>query len=84
KNEEKKKKSNSKESLFDFSEYLNKEVSVSLYGGRNIKGIIKSYDQLSNLIMDDVEEHINDLYTRKLGLVFIKGSSVIYYINVSI
>ena len=38
------------------SEYLNSNVYVRLKGGLEIKGVLKSFDQHLNLILDNAEE----------------------------
>ena len=70
-----------KTNIYDLAPYINKKVSIIFAGGRKIKGILKSYDTLENMILDDVEEIFpNDIFpndkTRELGLAFIKGSSL--------
>lgn len=55
-------------------------------GGREITGILKGYDQLLNLVMDEVEEIIREpegastsspSKTRSLGLAVIRGTSLV-------
>ena len=45
-----------KETIFDFEPYLNKQITIYFNGGRQIMGIVKSYDILSNLVLDNVKE----------------------------
>ena len=75
-NKDNKRKGYKKESLFDFSSYLNQTVTVDFNGGRQITGIIKSYDAISNLVLDNVIETVNKEYKRHLGIVFIKGTNI--------
>ena len=65
-----------KTNIYDLAPYINKKVSIIFAGGRKIKGILKSYDTLENMILDDVEEIFPNDKTRELGLAFIKGSSL--------
>ena len=65
-----------KTNIYDLAPYINKKVSIIFAGGRKIKGILKSYDTLENMILDDVEEIFPNETTRELGLAFIKGSSL--------
>lgn len=65
-----------KETIFDFEPYLNKQITIYFNGGRQIMGIVKSYDILSNLVLDNVKEIVNKDYTRELGLIFVKGTNV--------
>ena len=65
-----------KTNIYDLSNYLDKKVSIIFAGGRKIKGILKSYDTLENMILDEVEEIFPNDKIRELGLAFIKGSSL--------
>ena len=65
-----------KSNIYDLAFYINKKVSIIFAGGRKIKGILKSYDTLENMILDNVEEALPNDKTRELGLAFIKGSSL--------
>ena len=65
-----------KTNIYDLAPFLNKKISVIFAGGRKIKGILKSYDTLENMILDDVEEIFPNDNIRELGLAFIKGSSL--------
>ena len=65
-----------KTNIYDLSPYLNKKITIIFSGGRKIKGILKSYDTLENMILDDVEEIFPNDNIRELGLTFVKGSSL--------
>ncbi|MDM7274671.1 MAG: small nuclear ribonucleoprotein (Sm) [Thermoprotei archaeon] len=56
--------------------YLGGYVLVKLKGGKGIKGVLRSYDQHLNLIVDNAEE-IEGESTRALGLVLIRGDNVV-------
>ena len=58
------------------SEYVGSSVLVKLKGGRGIKGVLKSYDQHLNLIVEGAEELDGD-GSRSLGLVLIRGDNVV-------
>lgn len=79
-NEHKKPKSkyhgNKNSTIFNFMPYLNKEVTVSLVGGRTVTGVVKSFDIYTNLVLDNVIEYINEKFKRELGIVIIKGTMV--------
>lgn len=83
----KKDKGHNKETIMDLSNYLNKEVNVEFNGGRRVKGTLKSFDNINNLILDNVIEYFSqaeaDLSvspksekSRQLGLVFARGPEV--------
>ncbi|EAL62681.1 LSM domain-containing protein [Dictyostelium discoideum AX4] len=73
-----------KESILDLQKFLGKEICVKFTGGREVQGILKGYDQLVNITLDQTQEFIRDaedpLITtdekRFLGLVVCRGSSV--------
>lgn len=73
-----------KEAILDLGKYLNQEVEVKFTGGREIRGILKGFDALVNLVIDECVEtlreptdpHRTTEETRKLGLVVCRGSQV--------
>ena len=80
-----------KETIMDFKNYFNKKVVVGFSGGREIIGVLKGYDQVSNLVMDDVWEIFKDkddsskeISRRELGLAIIRGPNVIIYLFIDI
>jgi len=73
-----------KENILDLNKYLEKPINVKFSGGREVTGILKGYDTLVNLVLDDCEEMIRDSDDpykltndkRNLGLVVCRGSAV--------
>ena len=57
-------------------ESLGSTVLVKLRGNREIRGILRSFDQHLNLVLDDAEEVKSDK-TRKLGVIIVRGDNVI-------
>lgn len=47
-----------KESIVDLSKYLDKSVRVKFQGGREAQGILKGYDPLLNLVLDNTTEFL--------------------------
>ncbi|XP_026469175.1 U6 snRNA-associated Sm-like protein LSm7 [Ctenocephalides felis] len=74
-----------KESILDLSKYLEKSIRVKFGGGREAAGILKGYDPLLNLVLDNTTEFLRDPDepyklvedTRTLGLVVCRGTSVV-------
>ncbi|CAH7666848.1 U6 snRNA-associated Sm-like protein LSm7 [Phakopsora pachyrhizi] len=75
-----------REAILDLSKYVDKRVRVKFMGGREISGILKGYDQLLNLVMDEVVETLRDpenansldpAKTRSLGLAVIRGTTLV-------
>jgi len=73
-----------KESILDLSKYLEKVITVKFTGGREVTGILKGFDALVNLVLDDCSELLRDPddpykmtnESRKFGLVVCRGNSV--------
>jgi U6 snRNA-associated Sm-like protein LSm7 len=73
-----------RKNLVNLNEYLEQQVMVKFVGGRTVQGVLKGYDQLMNLVLDDAKENVrdpNDPYkstdtTRALGLIVGRGTAV--------
>lgn len=69
----------------DLSRFLEKNIRVKFAGGREAAGILKGYDPLHNLVLDNTVEFLRDPdepyklaeETRTLGLVVCRGTSVV-------
>ncbi|KAG2499155.1 hypothetical protein HYH03_002737 [Edaphochlamys debaryana] len=76
--------SKAKESAVDLAKFVDKGVRVKLAGGREVQGILKGYDQLLNLVLDEAVEYLRDPEdplsvtdeTRTLGLLVCRGTAV--------
>ncbi|KAF8658434.1 hypothetical protein AX16_001985 [Volvariella volvacea WC 439] len=64
-----------RESILDLSKYVNERIRVKFTGGREVTGLLKGYDQLLNLVLDDVQEVLSlpTPHIRTLGLVVLRG-----------
>ncbi len=58
------------------SRSLGSTVLVRLKGGRELRGILFSYDQHLNLVLEEAEE-IRESKTRQLGTVILRGDNVV-------
>ena len=64
---------------------MEKTIRVKFAGGREAAGILKGYDPLLNLVLDNTTEYLRDADepfkaaedTRNLGLVVCRGTSVV-------
>ncbi|KAL7926722.1 hypothetical protein ACQKWADRAFT_281214 [Trichoderma austrokoningii] len=60
---------------------MDKAILVKFNGGREVRGTLKGYDALMNLVLDEVEESLRDDQgnetTRSLGLVVIRGTLLV-------
>ncbi|CUS22338.1 LAQU0S05e03136g1_1 [Lachancea quebecensis] len=75
-----------REAIVNLSKYADSKIRVKLAGGRLVVGILKGYDQLMNLVLDETVEHLRDPEddtvilegkTRQLGLVVIRGTMLL-------
>ncbi|EST05867.2 Ribonucleoprotein LSM domain protein [Kalmanozyma brasiliensis GHG001] len=71
-----------KEAILDLTKYIDRQIRVKFAGGREVFGTLKGFDQLMNLVMDEVTESLRDEEgnttdkTRKLGLVVLRGTAL--------
>ncbi|KAL7473716.1 hypothetical protein ACHAXS_014207 [Conticribra weissflogii] len=76
--------SSKKESILELAKLVDSNVRVKCLGGRELRGALRGYDELVNLVLDDCEEFLRDPedseritnQTRRLGLVVIRGTQV--------
>jgi U6 snRNA-associated Sm-like protein LSm7 len=70
----------------DYSMYIDKKVIIHFSGGKEIFGLLKGFNQVSDLVMDEAVEIIknkegNEIRRRKLGIVIVRGPNVIYFFH---
>ena len=64
---------------------MEKQIRVKFAGGREAAGILKGYDALLNLVLDNTVEYLRDTEepyklaedTRSLGLVVCRGTALV-------
>ena len=69
---------------FDMEKYADQRVRVKFQGGREVDGLLKGWDKLDNLVLEDCIEYLRDPEdnytltdkTRRLGLVVCRGTQV--------
>jgi U6 snRNA-associated Sm-like protein LSm7 len=47
-----------KESILELTKMIDAKVHVKCLGGREVVGVLKGYDELVNLVLDDADEYI--------------------------
>ena len=57
---------------------LNNNVVVGLKGGRDMRGIMVSYDVHMNIVLEKAEELVGGEVKRGIGTVLLRGDSVVY------
>merc|ERR1712151_709626 len=70
-----------KESVLELAKFVDTKIRVKCLGGRELTGILKGFDELVNIVLDECEEYIKDDngnsgQTRKLGLAVVRGPQV--------
>ncbi|KAG8761319.1 Sm-like protein lsm7, partial [Ceratobasidium sp. 423] len=67
-----------REAILDLSKYQDERIRVKFTGGRQVTGVLKGYDQLLNLVLDDVQEERQEPtpHTRTLGLAVLRGPTI--------
>ena len=55
----------------------NKRVLVETKNGRQYRGKLKAFDVHVNTVLEDAEERVGGEVTRKLGLIFLRGDTVL-------
>jgi small nuclear ribonucleoprotein len=55
----------------------NKRVIVELKNGRQYIGNLKAFDIHINVVLEEAEERIDGEIKRKIGVVFIRGDTII-------
>lgn len=80
-----KKEYKSKETIMDYSNYIDKKIVINFTGGREIIGVLQGFDQVSNIVLDKAEEIMKDKLTskeirrRNLGIVIVRGPNVLLF-----
>jgi small nuclear ribonucleoprotein (snRNP)-like protein len=57
-----------REAVLDFAKYTDQRVRVRFQGGREVDGILKGYDKLDNLVLDDTVEYLRGNYRPRVPL----------------
>ncbi len=55
----------------------NKRMLVELKNGKQYIGKLKAFDIHVNIVLEDAEERVDGETKRKLGVVFIRGDTII-------
>merc|ERR1711939_1252919 len=63
--------------ILDLAKYVDKKIRVQFAGGRQVTGLLKGYDQLLNLVMDDIEEEFETGEKRTIGLAVLRGTQLV-------
>ncbi|KAK1937651.1 putative small nuclear ribonucleoprotein G [Babesia divergens] len=62
----------------DLRRYMEKRLDVQLNGSRHVVGVLRGYDTFMNIVLDNALEINGDDQT-KLGMIVIRGNSIVYW-----
>ena len=57
--------------------YVGKTISLKLNGNRRVEGVLRGYDQLMNVVLEEAFEVIDENEKHEMGKVVIRGNSII-------
>ncbi|TPX45424.1 hypothetical protein SeMB42_g02429 [Synchytrium endobioticum] len=61
----------------ELRKYMEKKLVISLNGNRKVTGVLRGYDPFLNLVVDDAIEEKKDNRIEELGMIVIRGNSVV-------
>lgn len=50
-----------KDAVLDFAKYCDQRVRVRFQGGREVDGVLKGFDKLDNLVLEDCIEYLRGI-----------------------
>jgi U6 snRNA-associated Sm-like protein LSm7 len=63
-----------KENIIDLNRFLDRELRVKFNGGREVVGTLKGFDQLMNLVLDDVKEVMRGKFSHFfVAILWVRG-----------
>jgi U6 snRNA-associated Sm-like protein LSm7 len=62
-------------SIIDLESYFNHRIRVKFVGHREVSGVLKAYDKVPNLVLENATEH-RAQGDRDLGIVIVRGSLI--------
>eukprot|EP00483_Globobulimina_turgida_P000347 UN00347 len=61
----------------DLKKYMDQRMRVLLNGKREVTGVLRGFDQFMNLVLDDTQEIVSKKDKNDIGVVVIRGNSII-------
>jgi len=61
----------------ELKKYMDKKLALKLNAKRKVVGVLRGFDQFMNLVLDEAEEHASTTEIHPLGMVVIRGNSVV-------
>jgi len=63
----------------DLRKFMEKRLDLKLNGNRQIVGVLRGYDAFMNIVLDNATERVSPTEKNELGMVVIRGNSVIMW-----
>ena len=63
----------------DLKKYMDKRLQLKLNGNRHVTGVLRGFDQFMNLVLDDAPEDVSSTEQHDIGMVVVRGNSVIEF-----
>lgn len=61
----------------ELKKFMDKRLGLKLNGGRSVTGVLRGFDPFMNLVVDDGTEKRKDGTTAPVGMVVIRGNSIL-------
>ena len=61
----------------DLKKFLDRRMYLQLNGSRKITGLLRGFDPFMNVVLDDTIEHVSSTERNNLGMVVIRGNSIV-------
>jgi len=61
----------------DLTKYMDKKLTIKLNANRQVTGTLRGFDQFMNVVLDDTIENVSATQNNQLGMVVIRGNSII-------
>ncbi|XP_049881546.1 probable small nuclear ribonucleoprotein G [Pectinophora gossypiella] len=61
----------------ELKKFMDKKLSIKLNAGRMVTGVLRGFDPFMNLVLDESVEECKDGQRNNIGMVVIRGNSII-------
>eukprot|EP00741_Cyanophora_paradoxa_P010898 tig00020553_g10536.t1 len=61
----------------DLRKYMDKKLAIRINGNRKVTGFLRGFDQFMNIVLDNTQEEISANERNNIGMVVIRGNSII-------